>query len=221
VLLANETSSSNFSVGAWAASSDAGGKWATGQAPSGGKVSAADGTFWIVGGVTGSDLFASSDGQDWASVFVPAEGSWTAESPTTVPGFGVVLPITRRSSRGSDLAFLTSSDGGKSWKESASTAAPDTEVGTTIPTDLDASGQWVAVWPDGSKVVSGKLGDADTKFVSPNGLPGNVMSVAILSVGTLVALASIDECPTGRTSCTSTVVLEVSSDGGQTWSSLQ
>jgi hypothetical protein len=219
VVLANETSSSNFSFGAWAVSSDRGDKWTTGQAPSGGKVSVADGNFWIVGGVTGSELYVSSDGEKWGKVSLPVTGSFTAQSPTTVPGFGVVVPITRRSSKGGDIAFLTSPDGGKTWKESASTSAPVTEDGSTIPTAVAATGQWWAIWPDGSKVVFGTVGESEINFISPNGLP-NVMSVA-LSGDSLIALASINECPSGKSSCASTVVLEVSSDGGQTWKSLE
>lgn len=216
VILANETSSSNFSYGAWAATGDDG-KWDTGQAPSGGMVSAADGSFWIVGGVTGSEVSVSSDGKQWAAVDLPAQGSFTAQHPTTVSGFGAVLPVTLRSTKGTEIAFFTSADGGKSWKTSASASAPDTEEGSSIPVAVDASGNWVAVWPDGSKVVSGKLGDSEAHFVSPNGLQENVMSV-VFSDGALVALTSIQACPSGKASCTSTVALQVSSDGGQTWS---
>lgn len=219
VVLANETSGSNFSYGSWAASSDNGQKWATGGAPSGGKVSAAGGSFWIVGGVTGSDVYVSDSGENWGKVDLPLDGSFTAESPTTVAGFGAVLPVTIHSSKRSEIAFLASDDGGKTWKEVGSAPAPITEDGTTIPTAVDTSGTWVAVWPDGSKVLTGKFGEPDIDIVSPNGLQENVMGVA-MSEDALVALAAIQTCPSGKSSCTSTVVLEVSTDRGQTWSIL-
>jgi BNR/Asp-box repeat len=218
-VLVNENSSSNVSYAMVTASADNGATWTVARAPTGGVISGADGIFWLVGGVAGDKVFTSPDGLTWRPVTIPiANDSWTADVPAMVTGHGVVLPITSHGSADSQVTFWATSDQGASWRSLSTVVAPHTEADTTIPMSITADGQWFAAWPDGSKVVSGTLGAAATKTVSPDGLPGNVYQIAAVSAAEGVAATAPDSCPNGKQSCVSTTVVVHTEDGGQTWS---
>ena len=167
----------------------------------------------------GDQVFASSDGVAWRAIKLPISTRyWTAAAATDVDRLGVVIPVTSHDPGGpSQLTFLATSDLGRTWRVAASVAAPPTEMDTTIPVSITADGHWVAVWPDGSKVVAGPLGAKGQTTISPNGLPANVTDVAFTSAATGVAVSSVASCPSGKSSCTSASVVTRTDDGGQDW----
>ena len=130
------------------------------------------------------------------------------------------MTTTSHEPKASEVAFWRTTDGGLTWQASGSASAPPTEIQVTIPTAIRPDGRWTAVWPDGSKVVSGQIGEsAEPDIVSPNGLPDNVLSVRSVN-GLIVALAVVNDCSAGKASCTSTEEVLASSDDGQTWEPL-
>jgi hypothetical protein len=220
-VLAAEQSSTAFRFAKVAVSSDRGLHWKTTQAPTGGTLSAANGSWWISGGVMGDQVFRSSDGVDWQPIRLPVPANdWTASNAIAVEGIGTVVPVTTHAQdKPGSVAFLASSDDGASWRVVVSIAAPASASGVTLPTAVMPDGRWVIVYPDGSKVVTGKLGVDGSNLVSPNGLPENVSEVSITSVA-IAAVAFPGSCPGGKQTCSETLTLIDSSDGGQTWNVL-
>lgn len=218
VVVGTEMTSSNVSFGSWGSTSDGGADWDAGNTPVGGAIGTAGGEFWLNGGVVGDEVFRSQTGRTWDAVSLGVQGnSWTAGQVYEGAMGSVVLPVTRHEESGSILDFLVSSDA-ESWTVGGSIAGPPTEVGVTIPSVVNASNEWFAILPDGSRVMSGTIGASeDVEPISPNGLPSNVLDVAYIGPKTLAAIASVDSCPTGKASCESTTAVFVSDDGGQTW----
>lgn len=218
-VLVGEATSTAVSSGVVATAALTGGAWKVSPAPVGGNISSAGGHFWITGGVMGDQVFASTDGTAWGSVKVPASSTyWTAATATDVDGIGVVIPVTSHDPAGpSEVTFFATSDFGKTWQSLTSVTAPLTEFNTTIPTSITPDGRWVAIWPDGSKVLVGSLDAKDNQIMSPNGLPANVYEVMFSSATTGVAASSVATCPDGKSSCTSTTVVTRTDDGGQNW----
>ena len=218
-ILLDEASSTAVSSGTVATTASPGGSWVVKPAPVGGTLAAAGGRFWISGGVMGDQVFASSDGMSWRAVKLPISTRyWTAASASEVDRLGVVIPVTSHDPGGpSEITFLASSDVGKTWRVAATVAAPPTEFGTTLPVSITPDGHWIAIWPDGSKVVAGSLDAKTQTTISPNGLPANVTDVAFSSATTGVAVSSVATCPNGKSSCTSASVVSGTDDGGQDW----
>ena len=221
-VLVVEATSTAMSSGIVATAVGAGRTWAVVPAPVGGDISSAGGRFWITGGVMGDQVFTSTDGIDWRSVKIPASDTyWTASTATDVDGLGVVIPVTSHDPAGpSNVTFFATSDFGKTWRSLASVTAPLTEFNTTIPTSITQDGRWVAIWPDGSKVLVGSLRAKDDEIISPNGLPANVRETIFSSGTTGVAASSVATCPDGKPSCASTTVVTRTDDGGQNWAPL-
>lgn len=218
-VLVNEAGSTAVSSGVVVTVPGAGGKWTVSPAPVGGDLSSAGGRYWIVGGVMGDQVFTSLGGLAWDSVKIPVSATyWTAAPAVDVESVGVVIPVTSHDPAGpSEVTFFATSDLGKTWRRMASVSAPLTEFNTTIPTSITSDGRWVAIWPDGSKVLVGSLGAKDSKVISPNGLPANVSQVVFSSPTTGVAVSNVVACPDGKSSCSSSSVVSRTDDGGQSW----
>jgi hypothetical protein len=219
VVVVNQASGSATSIGTVLVSDDDGATWRSNPAPVGGTVSAAGDAFWLVGGVIGDDVFRSEDGVKWDRIKIPATVKyWTAGPATSVSDAGVVLPVTATDpDAGGGVTFWASSDAGQSWRALSSVDLEPAEFDSPVPADVRADGHWVVMTTDGSRVFTGTLGDAGIKKVSPSGLLENVWQVEMTSTNELIVIASTDECPSGKTSCSSALVLVVSDDGGQTW----
>lgn len=222
VVLANEASSAAVSNAMIAASPDDGATWSVLSSPTGGTLSREGGVFWLVGGVMGDKVYESTDGANWRSITLPLPAAyWTAGSPAQVDGVGTVIPVTTHEQGASQMMFVASQDQGVSWSIIGSTPGPQTEFTTTLPTSITSGGDWMTVWPDGSKVLAGNVSQVDAnKIISPNGLASNVYGVVLLSSAEAYALAAPSSCPDGKQSCTSTTVLLHTVDGGQTWSAV-
>ncbi len=225
VVLGNEASGSQLSIALAASSADAGKGWTVERAPSGGDVSAAGDRFWLVGGVMGDQLFASASGSTWERLAIPVKDQfWTAARPVGLKTGEVVVAVTAHSAdeTKATLTFWVTPDGGRSWRPLGSIETPDPGFQLTVPGAIAADGRWLALWPNGSKVVSGRLGSAEqATLVSPNGLPGAPLSVAFTPDGGAIAVVASSSCPSGKASCTSTTSLAYSADGGQTWAPLR
>jgi hypothetical protein len=225
VVLGNEQSGSQVSIALVASSGDSGQSWTVERAPSGGDVSAAGDRFWLVGGVMGDELFTSASGSTWQRVNIPVDARyWTAGRPVGLATGEVVMPVTAHSANETEavVTFWASQDLGRSWRELTSIQTPDPGFQLAVPTAIAADGRWVALWPDGSKIVSGQFGRAEAPtLVSPNGLPGSPLDVAFAPNGGVVALVATSSCPAGKVSCTSSTSLAYSADAGQTWAPLR
>jgi hypothetical protein len=222
-VLANESSGSNISTAMVASSGDGGRTWEVARAPAGGDISSAGGVFWFVGDVMGDRLYVSADGLKWQPVTIPIKAKyWTAGTAVMIGTDEVAIATTSHTSGESELSFWSTADQGRSWRVLISITAPHTEFQATVPTAIAKDGQWVAIWPDGSKVIAGLFGSSEAnRIISPNGLPGNVESAALMRGNAVVAEAAPDACPGGKATCSSTPVLAYSPDSGQTWVSLR
>lgn len=222
VVLADEQSSSAFRFALLTISADGGVTWKTSQAPTGGRLSTANGWWWLTGGVSSDQVFRSVDGIDWHQVKVPMPAKeWTADRVIDVDGVGAVVPITvHNQDLESSVVFVATADGGQSWSEVGSTAAPPSASGSSIPSAIAADGSWIVVYVDGSGVISGRFGVDGAKVTSPNGLPENVTDIR-MSTLSLTAVATPSSCPTGKNSCASSVGVFRSLDGGQTWAQVK
>lgn len=225
VVLGNEASGSQLSIALAASSDDAGKGWTVERAPSGGDVAAAGDRFWLVGGAMGDELFASASGSTWERLAIPVKDQfWTAARPVGLKTGEVVVAVTAHSADETEatLTFWATSDGGRSWRPLGSIETPDPGFQLTVPAAIAADGRWLALWPDGSKVVSGRLGSAEQPtLVSPNGLPGAPLAAAFTPDGGAIAVVASSSCPSGKASCTSTTSLVFSADAGQTWAPLR
>lgn len=217
VVLATEASGTNTSYGFAAVSVDNGATWAVQRAPVGGWLTAAGGTFWLVGGPMGDQVFKSVDGSTWDPITLPVPAKyWTADQPVPV-GSGVVIPVTTHNGDSdSDVLLIESRDNGATWSIAAETSAPATTFSTVIPSAIAPDGSWFVAYVDGSKVISGILGEPGTTVRSPNGLPPNIESLVVAG-SQLVALAMPSSCPSGKDSCGFTTLLATTQDRGQTW----
>jgi hypothetical protein len=218
-ILATEASSSNVSGGVVAASADRGRGWSVSRVDVGGQIASAGGSFWISGGLMGDAVLISKDGQNWPEIKLPVDAKyWSVAPPVEVDETGVVVAVTTHDPNGdSRVILLGSGDLGQTWRALQTIDAPPTEFDTTVPTSILADGSWVAVFADGSKVITGKLGKTATDAVSPKGLATNVSDIAFASPANGVAVGATDDCPNGKSSCSSTAVIQATSDGGQTW----
>jgi hypothetical protein len=218
VVLADE-SSSNVSSGMTATTRNAGKTWRTLRAPTGGHVASVDGAFWLVGGVVGDDVFASTDGETWAPAGPKLEGDWTAGMPWTLTAGTVVLPVTAHSEDSSVMTLWTTGDK-HHWVQGASIEAAPTEVGVSLPVAGGSDGAWVFAQSDGSKVFAGSLNDGEPRTISPNGLPAGIVQLARIGDSTVVAYGMASACPDGKASCTGAAGVWYSIDLGQTWARL-
>ncbi len=220
VVLAREMTSSNF-ASAIMLTSSGDHAWKIRQAPTAGRLVSANGLFWLVGGVEGNQVYASSDGSKWTSVALPVNApSWTAGSPAAVQGLGTVIAITvHGAGDASRVLLIRSIDRGRTWSEMASVAvSAHTEADTTVPMAITPDGDWFVIEPDGSRVYRGNLVHAVSKDpISPNGLPSGVGQIAFSSSTDGMALGARTSCPRGKGSCRSTQIALVTRDGGQTW----
>jgi hypothetical protein len=221
VVLAQEQSSSAFTFARIAASADRGQSWAIANAPSGGAISAASGSFWLVGGVSGDRIYQSSDGLTWEVVEAPLKAAdWTAGQVVEATAFGAVVPITIHDrDRASTVAFFGTTDGGRSWRALGLTSSASSASGTSLPINVAPDGRWIVVDPDGSSVRSGVLGEQRVNTVNQVSLPSNVTSV-LINGDTVTVSATPGSCPDGKSSCFSTIALLQSVDGGTTWTQL-
>jgi hypothetical protein len=222
-VLADENSNTNFSYGTMVVSSDSGATWTSVRAPAGGEIAAVNGSVWLVGGVIRKEVWTSSDGSKWQSVKIPvASTDWSAGLPVAVTGLGVFVPVTSHdAATGDQVTFWSSQDDGKTWKPAGTPVGAVGQLmgsGTAMVVSITSDGNWFVVGADVSKIYSGTFGDPSTKnIVSPNGLPGGLAAVSFLSSGDGVGLSTTGSCPSGKDSCTSSVMIVHTPDGGQTW----
>lgn len=224
VVLADEPSGSNFSSALVLTSAGTTGDWVLGRAPSAGTLFAADGLFWLVGGVEHNQVFVSEDGAQWMPTKLPVSApSWSAGPGAAGPGGGAIIPVTvHKPGAASTVSLLRTTDHGLTWSLVASVAlSVHTEVGITAPVAVSPGGSWVIVQADGARVFRGDGADpASIQTISPNGLPAGVGQVAFPSSTDGLALAGVSVCPAGKNSCATSMAAFRTLDGGQTWGPL-
>ena len=225
-MLVTEESSSNFSYGAWFKTTDNGRTWSEYSAPSGGTVTIAGGSLWLVGGPTSGLLFQSSDnGTSWSRAVLPLTVSATqsAISIGGALGSGAVVLVAAAPSTVSNTVVLTafsSSDSRNSWVDLAQWSYPGSiGVGVTAPAAVGNGSIWVGE-PAGGAVWILKI-DGTTGMPSSQAapaLPSNgVSSVATTGTSGGWATTASGVCTSGKTSCTQSGNLFATADDGTTW----
>ncbi|MFL6076912.1 MAG: WD40/YVTN/BNR-like repeat-containing protein [Mycobacteriales bacterium] len=122
-VLGRTTTSAAFSEATAYSTADGGATWTSTPAPVAGELSyGPDGRLWIAGGVTGDELYASDGHGGWARSAVTFTGP-VDDAEVSPPRSGVVTARLERGGR-TTTATLTSRDGGLSWTETATAAAP-------------------------------------------------------------------------------------------------
>jgi N-acetyl-anhydromuramyl-L-alanine amidase AmpD/photosystem II stability/assembly factor-like uncharacterized protein len=119
-------------------------------------------------------LYRTRDGgRTWRSVAVPAPAGFPSKFPPAgLPTFGdsthAVLPITFRHGGRAAASFLTSSNGGTTWRLAATVAGR--RVKGLIPAAIADSAHWLAL-PDGGRRVVGLVDGKPVRNVATAGLP--------------------------------------------------
>ncbi|MFD0689012.1 WD40/YVTN/BNR-like repeat-containing protein [Actinomadura fibrosa] len=202
---------------------DGGATWSARRAPVSGEVALEpSGRIWVAGGVAGDRLsFTTDQGRHWTDAKTQLNGS--IDTKAIAPPVDGVLPVTVVD--GSDrtqVALLTSTDQGRSWRESRDRIDVHgrTGPGVRIPV-APSTGGLLVVDTAGSHAyrVPSREPASD---VRPTGLPEGADAVTFAPGGrTGWTLATYGRCTKGKTGCTLYHPLLTTTDGGATWRQLR
>ncbi len=146
-LLAQQTTSANFSVGDVYVR-NAGGAWVMHSAPTAGALTIdAKGSIWLVGGVQHEGVWISSDmAGSWRQVQLPASSDPVTVSPAVALDDGSVVVTITTNGPDSTAVFVQTSDGGMTWKRGAVVdGLGQTVAGTSLPNAIVDAEHWVVL----------------------------------------------------------------------------
>ena len=208
------------------ASSNGGRTWSRELLPGSGAIAFATPLRGWLAPVDGRLYRTTNGGRTWRQATVPAPATFRstlplAEAPTFSDPLHAVLPVTfRRGSRAS-LSFVTTSNGGTTWRTAATVtgrraAAPAGRVAAGV---TDAS-NWVALPDGGHRIVSLENGKT-TRTVATAGLPLTAHGFELEDVSFAspsIGWATVSTCAAGTGKhCTRSEGLFRTVDGGSTW----
>jgi photosystem II stability/assembly factor-like uncharacterized protein len=166
---------------------------------------------------TDGGLYRTRDGgRTWRSVAVPAPAGFPskqppAELPTFSDSTHAVLPVTFRHGARAAVSFLTSSNGGNTWRIAATVAGRRTEG--RIPSAVADTAHWLAL-PDGGRRVVGLVDGRAVRNIATAGLPVTAPGFELESVSFASAATGWATVSTGHQTLYRTL------DGGSTWAPL-
>ncbi len=211
------------------ASSNGGRTWSRGVLPGSGAIAFTTPTQGWLAPVDGG-LFRSRDaGGTWQSAAVPAPAGFRsslplAELPTFSDPTHAVLPVTFRSDTRAAVSFLTSGNGGTTWRTAATVTGlrVHTPAGH-VPAAIVDRTNWLAL-PDGGRRVVGLVDGKPVRSVATAGLPLTAPGFELEDVSFASAedgWATVSTCAAGTgAKCTRGEALYRTLDGGSIWAPL-
>jgi len=188
-------------------------RWKQSALPLGGRLSfptTRDG--WLVGGLANERLYATHDGgKSWKAVTPRPAIAGAASTAYALPVFSTgtdgVLPVSLAAGSRSTLAFLTTEDGGRSWRPvELIRLGKSLSFGATAPAAVVDPEYWLAAV--GTKLVAVTGGGQAQRTVGK--LPGLVTGLQFTS--SEVGWAQVSS---------SSLKLFATTDGGATWTRLK
>ncbi|HEV7932837.1 MAG TPA: hypothetical protein VGP70_11050 [Actinomadura sp.] len=228
VVLAQTSTSAMSSEATLFATEDGGNSWSARTAPAAGEVTVEPGgRTWLAGGTADDELHASSDaGRHWSRTKLHVNGA--VETKAVSPPVDGVLPVTVvTTSDTTEVALLTTSDRGHTWREAKRVPVHGrTGPGVRVPVVSGESGPLVLDTAGGHAYrVAGRrdaMAGSRVADIRPSGLPEGGHTVT-LATGRRSgwALATYGRCTDGKTGCTLYNPLMATTDGGATWHRLR
>jgi photosystem II stability/assembly factor-like uncharacterized protein len=220
-----QASGSNFSVGSLLITTDGGESWRRSPLPVAGEVIFSDPqNGWVVGGPSGNQVFGTTDaGISWKNYTltdIPGEIQASAYPPFVSGREGLLLMKTLGAE--SHLNVYSLNDSSDSWSL-ASQARLAGEPGVIGLSILDTQ-NFVAAIPGSSsllRMVNGRFDEVQNE----DGLSKSIVELDMVSLEVGWAKGIESTCSTGDTSgirtCTASVRLLHTQDGGVNWQSIQ
>jgi photosystem II stability/assembly factor-like uncharacterized protein len=175
-------------------------------------------------------LYRTRDGgRTWRRATLPAPARFRSSLPLAeLPSFSDathgVLPLTFRHGTRAAVSFLTSRNGGSTWRTAATIAGRRVPVpADRVPTAIADATNWLAL-PDGGRRVVGLVDGRTVRSVATAGLPltapgFELEGVSFASAATGWATVSMCAAGTGA-KCTRRETLYRTLDGGSHWAPL-
>jgi photosystem II stability/assembly factor-like uncharacterized protein len=171
---------------------------------------------------------SSDEGRHWARARLDLAD--TGQTETVAPPVGGTVPVTVvTKSDQTQVALLTTTDKGRTWRESNRvTVRGRTGPGVRVPVAVAGTGPLVVDTAGGHayRVSTHHAGatttDAAAADIRPTGLPEGVDTVTFAADGrTGWALATYGRCQNGKSDCSLYRPLMATTDGGATWHQLR
>jgi photosystem II stability/assembly factor-like uncharacterized protein len=211
------------------ASSDGGRTWSHRLLPGSGPIAfTTPAQGWLAPADGG--LYRTRDGGGtWRPVALPTPAGLGSTPPLAdPPTFGeatqAVLPVTFRRGSRTDLSFLASPDGGKTWRSAATVAGGRAPApADRVPAAIVDSTHWLAL-PDGGRRVVSLANGKPVRAVATAGLPLTAPGFQLEDVSFASATtgwATVSTCAAGSGArCPRAEALYRTVDGGVNWSPL-
>jgi len=209
-VLARTATSQAFSLGTIYVTADGGTNWSAHPAPEAGvvQVEPGGGRIWLAG----ANLHASTDqGQHWTQSELSLAGPVSAA--TVSPPIGTTLPVTVLTDEHTEIQFLTTIDGGRTWGQPTRQATHGrTGAGVRLAAASTPAG------PIAYDTVGGHAYRPDGTDLRPSGLPDGIQTVTFAPNGRNGwTLAGHGTCTGNKQDCTYHNDLLTTTDGGLTW----
>jgi hypothetical protein len=205
------------------ASSDSGRTWSRLLLPGSGEIAFATAARGWLAPVDGGLYTTGDGGRTWRPATVPAPAAFRstlplAELPTFSDPTNAVLPVTFRRSARAAVSFLTSHNGGTTWRTAATVTGRPSPPGRIATAIADAT-DWIAL-PDGGGRLVTLTNGKPTRTAATTGLPLTTPGFEIedLSVASMTTgWATVSTCVVGTGAhCTRREALYRTVDGGAT-----
>jgi len=192
------------------ATSNGGRTWSRRLLPGAGEVTFSAGARGWVARAVGGLYRTGNGGRTWSRANLPVPALPLAELPSFSDPSHLVVPVTSRRGAQETLSFLTSSNGGSTWRNAA------TVEGRQVTAAIADATDWIALADNGRQVVNLANGKR-VRTIPTSGLPLTAHGFELEGVSFASAStgwATVSTCCTRRESLYRTV------DGGATWAPL-
>ncbi len=215
--LVQQMTSSQFSIAELFVTVD-GVNWSRYEAPVASSLAViAPGTVLIAGGAETNELWRSETlGTDWQRVSLGDRGaeSITLGAPRMFSQTDGVPPVTLNTEPRSQVAFLVTTDGGKSWcRAGRVTVDASTGPGVRVPAAVTSPLRWFAIEPGGASVYRADNAGRGFGQERASSLPQGVADLHAASDSVAWARTWIGSCRQGKTDCWLTTGVFRSRDG--------
>jgi photosystem II stability/assembly factor-like uncharacterized protein len=235
-LVIKRASGINFSIGSLFRTDDGGLTWTQFSIPVGEPVSFITSEIgWVAGGAAGDELYRTADGgATWVSqAFLQSSGNPGERRAYLSPKFQNVsnglLPVMVSDGNAVHMDFYATTDGGKAWTLVNSTPL-DENVDLSVRSALtmfDAS-HFTMVVPGSDRIVTEQGANQFTTSYNLDSRSGDLTSIDMASMEVGLGQFTAGECSgqasppsngdtKGNMTCTQTVQLLKTTDGGATW----